>query len=117
MNEGGLQPAKQIGKALAVLTALAIASRWAPKLSSLLVIVVLFYFAQYAWGTLAKLPPSEVAQLLAIATFALTIGFLANLGVNALILTGLVLLVMLPLRRPTPATGARERDGKAEEPR
>jgi MFS-type transporter involved in bile tolerance (Atg22 family) len=115
MNERHLQPAKQIGTALAVLTALGIASRWAPKLSSLLVILVLLYSARYAWETLAKLAPSEVAQLLAVASFALTIGFLAKFGVNALILTGLVLLVMLPLRRPTRSAESHERDGQPED--
>lgn len=93
------QPAKQMGKALAALLILAIAAQWAPMLCSLLVVVLMLNYAGYAWRMLAKLPERESAELLALAGFALGAGFLAKLGVAPLTLTGLILIVTVPLWR------------------
>jgi hypothetical protein len=99
MNQSQSEPAKQTAKALGVLIVLGIASRWAPNLSALLVIVVMLQYAGYAWRALANLPTGQVAELLAVVGFALGVGFLAELGVAPLILTGAVLLVVVPLWR------------------
>ena len=99
MDEGHTEPIKQTGKVLAALIALGIVSRWAATLCSLLVIVVMIQYAGYAWRTLAKIPAGQVAELLVVAGFALGIGFLAKLGVAPLILTGLALLITVPLWR------------------
>lgn len=98
MNEE-THPAKQTGKTLAALFILGIAAQWAPTLCSLLVAVLMLNYAGYAWRILAKLPDHEVTELLALAGFALGAGFLARLGVAPLILTGLVLIVTVPLWR------------------
>ena len=86
-------------KALAALVALALVSRWAPVLCSLLTIVVMIHYGGYAWRALAKLPSEDATELLALVAVALGIGFLAKLGVGPLILTGTVLLTSLPLWR------------------
>src|SRR5580704_7444781 len=99
MNPDHSDPLKTVGKAVVVLVVLGIASRWAATLCSLLVVGVMLQYAGYAWHTVAKLPLGQVAELLAVAGFALGIGFLAKLGVAPLILTGLVLLVTVPLWR------------------
>jgi hypothetical protein len=99
MNSYHSHPIKTAGKAVVALVMLGIASRWAATLCSLLVIFVMLQYAGHAWHTVAKLPSGQVAELLAVAGFALGIGFLAKLGVAPLILTGLVLLVTVPLWR------------------
>lgn len=93
------QPAKQSGKTLAALLILGITAQWAPTLCSLLVAVLMLNYAGYAWRTFAKLPEHETAELLVLAGFALGAGFLAKLGVAPLILTGLILIVTVPLWR------------------
>jgi hypothetical protein len=93
------QPAKQTGKTLAALLILGITAQWAPTLCSLLVAVLMLNYAGYAWRMFAKLPEDETAELLALAGFALGAGFLAKLGVAPLILTGLILIVTVPLWR------------------
>jgi hypothetical protein len=95
-TEGGF---RTTAKALAALFLIGVVSRWAPILCSLLVIAVMLHYAAYAWRTLAKIPAGQVAELLAVAAFALGTGFLAKLGVAPLIVTGLVLLVTVPLWR------------------
>jgi hypothetical protein len=86
-------------KALAALVALALASRWAPVLCSLLTIVVMINYGGYAWRAFAKLPPEDATELMAVVAVALGIGFLAKLGIGPLIVTGAVLLTSLPLWR------------------
>lgn len=86
-------------KALAALVALALASRWAPMLCSLLTIVVMINYGRYAWRAFTKLPPEDATELLALVAVALGIGFLAKLGLGPLIVTGTVLLTSLPLWR------------------
>ena len=98
-NHDQLGTAVVVGKALAVLFVLGLVARWAPMLSSLLVIIVMLGLAGYVWRALAKMPSQEVAELLPLIGFALCIGFLAQLGTSPLILTGLVLLVTVPLWR------------------
>jgi hypothetical protein len=93
------KPAKQTGKTLAALFILGIAAQWAPTLCSLLVAVLMLNYAGYAWRTFAKLPEHETIELLTLAGFALGAGFLAKLGVAPLILTGLILIVTVPLWR------------------
>jgi hypothetical protein len=82
-----------------VLVLLGISARWAPTLTSLLVIVVMLHYARYAWSTVAKIPPGQLTELLVLATFALGVGFLAKLGAAPLIITGVFLLVTVPLWR------------------
>jgi len=94
-------------KVFAALIVLALASRWAPVLCSLLTIVVIVQYGGYAWRVIAKLPPKEATELLALLAVALGIGFLAKFGVGPLILTGLILLIYLPLRRRMPDTPKR----------
>lgn len=98
-NHDQLHAAAAVGKALAVLLVLGLLARWAPTLSSLLAIIVLLSLSGYVWRALAKMPSREVAELLALAGFALCMGLLAQLGTFPLILTGLVLLVTVPLWR------------------
>lgn len=111
MNQSQTEPAKQTGKALGVLIVLGIVSRWAATLCSLLVIVVMLQYAGYAWRTLAKLPPAQVGELLAVLGIALGIGFMVKLGVAPLILTGLVLLIALPLWWGRTKEGREAREG------
>lgn len=92
-------PAKQTGKTLAALFILGIAAQWAPTLCSLLVVVLMLNYTGYAWRMFAKLPEHEATELLALAGFALGAGFLAKLGVAPLILTGLILIITVPLWR------------------
>jgi hypothetical protein len=100
---------KKLTKMLLILVALGLAAQAAPVLSSLLVIVVMLDYATYAWRTIARIPARHRAELLVLAAIALAAGFLAKLGVGPLILTGLFLIVTLPLWRL-----ARE-DPRAEE--
>jgi hypothetical protein len=99
MNEAQGETRKKTAKALGALIVLGISARWAPTLASLLVIVVVLNYARYAWHTIAKIPPRQLAELIAVAATALGVGFLAKLGTAPLILTGLFLLVALPLWR------------------
>ncbi len=99
MNVGHEGLVKNTVKALGALVLLGISADWAPKLTSLLVIVVMFHYASYAWSRVAKIPPGQLAELLAVAMFALGVGFLAKLGVGPLIITGVFLLVTVPLWR------------------
>jgi len=93
------QPVKQTGKTLAALLILGIMAQWAPTLCSLLVAVLMLNYAGYVWRMFVKLPEHETAELLALAGFALGAGFLAKLGVAPLILTGMILIVTVPLSR------------------
>jgi fatty acid desaturase len=96
---------RQAGKAIATLLVLAVVARWAPVLCSLLVIIVMVHYARYAWRVVAKVPPKEAAELAALMTITLAIGFLTRLGFVGLLLTGAVLLIVLPVWRAhhTPA--------------
>jgi ABC-type Fe3+ transport system permease subunit len=117
------QPAKQTGKTLACLAILGILARWAPTLCSLIVVVVMLNYAQYAWRMLVRLPDRETAELLALAGVTLGIGFLAKLGVAPLILTATILIVTLPLwdmarrRRPNEAAASEGADRSQEDDR
>jgi hypothetical protein len=97
MNAGHPDLIKTVGKVVVALVVLGIAARWAARLCSLLVVVVMLQYAGYAWRTVAKIPAAQVAELLTIAGCALGIGFLAELGVAPLILTGIVLLITVTL--------------------
>jgi hypothetical protein len=105
------QPAKQICKTLAWLVILGILARWAPTLCSLIVVVVMMSYARYVWRVLVRLPDRETAELVALAGVTLGIGFLAKLGVAPLILTGMILVITVPLwymarrGRPNEAAG------------
>jgi uncharacterized membrane protein YkgB len=90
---------KKTVKAIGILILLGISSQWAPVLTSLLVIVVMLHYATYAWQKIARLPDRHRAELVVIAATALGAGFLAKLGVGPLILTGVFLIVALPLWR------------------
>jgi len=117
VDGGHTEPIKKTGEALAALIVLGIVSRWAATLCSLLVIVLMVQYAGYAWGTIAKIPAGQVAELLAVAAFALGIGFLAKLGVAPLILTGLVLLITVPLWRIARNAQQEDRGLMNDEPR
>jgi hypothetical protein len=97
MHKACMQTSKETGKALAVLIALRIVSHWAGTLCSLLVVVVLLHYAAYAWQTIARIPAAELTGLLAVAGFALLLGFATNLGYGALTVTGLALVMGLPI--------------------
>lgn len=99
MDEPHTNMIKTSLKALAALVVLGLSAQAAPTLTSLLVIVVLLVYARHAWTTLAQIPPRQLGELLLVAGLALFAGFLAKLDVGPLIITGLFLLVTLPLWR------------------
>jgi hypothetical protein len=86
-------------KAAGALALLGLSAQWAPTLTSLLVIVVILNYAQHAWRTIAKIPARQLGELLLVAGVALGAGLLFKLSVDGLIVTGLFLLVTLPLWR------------------
>lgn len=90
---------KKLANFLVVLALLGIAAQAAPVLTALLVIVVILHYATYAWQTIARIPARHRAELLVVAAIALGAGFLAKFGVGPLIITGLFLVVTLPLWR------------------
>lgn len=99
MSEARFQPMKETGKALLMLVALGITAQWAARLSSLLVVVVLLRYATYAWQAIAGIPSDEQRRLLAVACCALLLGFATSLGYGALVVTGLALVIAIPLWR------------------
>lgn len=85
--------------ALGLLVVLGLAARFMPLLAQLLVILVILDYARHAWRTIAKIPVRQLGELVLVAGIALGAGFLFKLGVGGLIITGLFLLVTLPLWR------------------
>ena len=90
---------KKTLKAAGALVVLGLSAQWAPTLTSLLIIVVILSYASHAWRTIAKIPSRQLGELLLVAGIALAAGLMFKLGVGGLIITGLFLLVTLPLWR------------------
>ena len=105
---------KKLTKMLLILVLLGLAAQAAPVLASLLVIVVMLHYATYAWQTLARIPAHHRTELLVVAAIALGAGFLAKLAVAPLIITGVFLLVTLPLWRLAREDPRAEEDASAD---